>query len=110
MGKWSKIISHLKGTARENNGKLTLGDLETVHQAFELEDDEMAELMDICEQMGIRVFDEDEPAHKLISLDRISVGAFDFDARQRHNESRLSRLRTLQRRYTRTQSRKLGCF
>ena len=78
MGKWSKIISHLKGTARENNGKLTLGDLETVHQAFELEDDEMAELMDICEQMGIRVFDEDEPAHKLISLDRMIEEDPDF--------------------------------
>ena len=77
MENLSEIISHLKETARENKGKLTLGDLEIVHQAFGLEDNEMAELMDICEQMKITVV-EDEPTFTFISLDQIREEAPDF--------------------------------
>ena len=78
MENLSEIISYLKETALENKGKLTLDDLEIVHQAFGLEDAEMAELMDICEQMGIRVVVEPEITHTSTSLDQIMEENPDF--------------------------------
>ena len=70
-----KIISALKETARENDGKLTWGDFDRIIRTFGVEDDsdEIEEILSMCEREGIEIIAEDTP------LEDIGDDAVDAD-------------------------------
>ena len=60
-GRPPKIVSTLKEKAKQNDGKLTWGDLDSILQSLGIENDTDAidEILSICEREGIEITNED---------------------------------------------------
>ena len=76
-GRLPKIVSALTEKAKQNDGKLTWGDLDKIIKSSGLENDtdEIEEILSICEREGIAITDEDTPLEDMDDGDLTAEGA-----------------------------------